>query len=80
MFFRLKKARREWLSDQWAEQRRVKEEAAARYRKRQEDRMKVKEELEKKKKEKDTEKIQEIEKDKSQASKDTRYAKRFLVS
>ncbi|KAK3751462.1 hypothetical protein QZH41_000753 [Actinostola sp. cb2023] len=58
-FDKLKKTRREWLSDQWAEQRREKEEAAARYRKRQEERMKQKEELEKKKKGKENEKNQE---------------------
>jgi len=67
--FRLKKTRREWLSDQWAEQRREKEEAAARYRKRQEERMKQKEELEKKKKGKENEKNQE---DGKQPSAETR--------
>ena len=54
---RCRKVRREWQEDQWADQRKGKEEAAARYRRKQEERQRQKEELEKRKKEKDQERI-----------------------
>lgn len=56
-FDQCRKVRREWQEDQWADQRRGKEEAAARYRRKQEERQRQKEELEKRKKEKEQEKI-----------------------
>lgn len=56
-FDQCRKVRREWQEDQWADHRRDKEEAAARFRRKQEERQRQKEELEKRKKEKDQEKI-----------------------
>ncbi|KAJ7377480.1 Histidine-containing phosphotransfer protein 3 [Desmophyllum pertusum] len=56
-FDQCRKVRREWQEDQWADQRKGKEEAAARYRRKQEERQRQKEELEKRKKEKDQERI-----------------------
>ena len=44
MLFRLRKAKREWQEEQWADQRKDKEEAAAKYRKRMEEKAKEKEE------------------------------------
>lgn len=42
--FRLRKAKREWQEEQWADQRKDKEEAAAKYRKRMEEKAKEREE------------------------------------
>ena len=44
LLFRLRKAKREWQEEQWADQRKDKEEAAAKYRKRMEEKAKEKEE------------------------------------
>ena len=44
VLFRLRKAKREWQEEQWADQRKDKEEAAAKYRKRLEEKAKEKEE------------------------------------
>lgn len=44
MLFRLRKAKREWQEEQWADQRKDKEEAAAKYRKRMEEKAKEREE------------------------------------
>lgn len=58
VLFRCRKVRREWQEDQWADQRRDKEEAAARFRRKQEERQRQKEEMEKQKKKKEQEKIE----------------------
>ncbi|KAK2567493.1 Bromodomain adjacent to zinc finger domain protein 1A [Acropora cervicornis] len=57
-FEQCRKVRREWQEDQWADQRRDKEEAAARFRRKQEERQRQKEEMEKQKKKKEQEKIE----------------------
>lgn len=48
VYLRLKKAKRELQEEQWADQRKDKEEAAAKYRKRMEEKAKEREEKEKK--------------------------------
>ncbi|EDO44053.1 predicted protein [Nematostella vectensis] len=55
-FDRVRKARREWLSDQWKDQRREKEEAAAKWKRKVEERARHKEEQERLKKEKEASK------------------------
>ena len=52
VLFRLRKAKRELQEEQWADQRKDKEEAAAKYRKRMEEKAKEKEEKAKEKEEK----------------------------
>jgi sRNA-binding protein len=51
VLFRLRKAKRELQEEQWADQRKDKEEAAAKYRKRMEEKAKEKEEKNKEKNE-----------------------------
>lgn len=44
LLFRFRKAKREWQEEQWADQRKDKEAAAVKYRKRMEEKAKEKEE------------------------------------